>query len=358
MPKIAAFIPVYKVPKRAVSLVKKLSAEAFPDSCVYLVVDGETTPEIASALTQIRDLPRVTIVEGNPHWGKALALNHAIASVQVENLVFFDNDITVPDDITIFATCLSLLQQYDIVEMPKEGVGKGPLAAMVKFEFLANIIGAKVYADIVGQCPSINGAAFCVRRALFDRLNGFAGVVNEDVDFAARAYLAGARFGIEPSLHVYDDVPETISAWYKQRKRWAVNVGLWGKAYVGKFAHVSSKSRLGMALSSIVFPLPLVTGIFAALSLDDLVFLKPVNVGGLVLPLLGLASFVACSVWYKHLAKKFGQGFSFLFFILYSFIYLPVWGASSAIGTVMARLDKIPPLDWHYVSPSSNQPPT
>ncbi len=358
MPKIAAFIPVYKVPKRAVLLVQKLSAEAFPDSCVYVVVDGETTPEIASALTQICGLPRVSIVEGNPHLGKALALNHAIASVQVENLVFFDNDITVPDDINIFETCLSLLQQYDIVEMPKEGIGRGPLAAVVKFEFLANIIGAKVYADIVGQCPSINGAAFCVRRELFDQLNGFAGVVNEDVDFAARAYLAGARFGIEPSLHVYDDVPETISAWYKQRKRWAVSVGLWGKAYVGKFAHLSSKSRLGMALSSMVFPLPLVTGVLALIGLTNLIFAAPKSIGGLVLDLFCMASFVACSVWYKHFANRFGQGFSFLFFILYSFIYLPVWGASSAIGTAMARLDKIPPLDWHYVSPSSNQPPT
>ena len=211
MPKIAAFIPVYKVPKRAVSLVQKLSAEAFPDSCIYVVVDGETTPEIASALTQICGLPRVVIVEGNPHWGKAVALNHAVASVQVENLVFFDNDITVPDDITIFGTCVSLLQHYDIVEMPKEGVGKGLLAAMGKFEFLANIIGAKVYADIVGQCPSINGAAFCVRDELFDRLNGFAGVVNEDVDFAARgltiSFLRRPRVSVALFL--------TFSAWLR-----------------------------------------------------------------------------------------------------------------------------------------------
>lgn len=350
MSTITAFIPVYGRPKKVSHLARKLSDEAFPDSSVVVVVDGETNPEIDAALAEIRDLPRVRVIEGNPHEGKAIALNRAVAGTRSDYLVFLDNDISIPDGVALLGNCLALLQKKDIVELPKQGRGKGPVAAMVKLEFLANIIGSKVVVDTTGQCPSMNGAAFAVRRKLFDALGGFSSVINEDVDFGARAYLAGASFGIDPSVRVLDDVPETVKAWYNQRKRWSISLGLWGNTYVGKILTRSAKNFWGMFACSATFPAPFITALIAVLALARLPLEAGKGMAGILPSALGLGVYLLCGAFYARNARYFDQPFSWPAFGVYSLIYLPVWGIASAAGTVLVAFNAIPSIDWKCVT--------
>lgn len=350
MSTITAFIPVYGKPKKVSHLARKLSDEALPDSSVVVVVDGDTTPEIDAALAKVRDLPRVRVIEGNPHEGKAIALNRAVAGTRSDYLVFLDNDISIPDGVTLLGNCLTLLQKKDLVELPKQGRGKGPVAAMVKLEFLANIIGSKVVVDTTGQCPSMNGAAFAVRRKLFDALGGFSSVINEDVDFGARAYLAGASFGIDPSVRVLDDVPETVKTWYDQRKRWSISLGLWGNTYVGRILTRSARNFWGMFACSATFPAPFITALIAVLTLARLPLEVSKGVAGILPSTLGLGLYLLCGVFYARYARYFGQSFSWPAFVAYSLLYLPVWGIASAAGTVMVAVNAIPSIDWKCVT--------
>lgn len=346
--KISAFIPVYRQPKHLEALVRSLSAEDFHDSETIVVVDGETTPEIASALEAVRRLPRVKIVEGVPHLGKAAALNRAVASTSSGSLLFLDNDIRVEPGIELFRGCSRLLETCSLVELPKAGAGKGPVAAMMKQEFLANLVGTKIIVNRSGRSPSMNGAAFAVRRSLFRRLDGFAPTINEDVDFAARAFLAGARFGLDPSTRVLNDVPETLAEWYRQRKRWSINFGLWTNTYLSKFKKEAPAIARSQNISSLIFGMPFVTALVAVIA----VFVGFVTHGGefrgIFVGLSGIAAFWLCGSYFAKEAKYFGQKFSWISYLFYSLVYCPIWAISSIIGTIVVRERGVPEMDWKY----------
>ncbi|MFZ2636125.1 MAG: glycosyltransferase family 2 protein [Rectinemataceae bacterium] len=345
---ISTFIPTYATPKRLESLARSLSAESCPDSEIVIVVDGATTPEIGAALESVRSLPRVRIVEGNPHLGKAAALNRAVAGSDASLLVFIDNDVLVAPGVALFEGCIRMLESSDIGELPKTGLGRGPVAAMMKLEFLANLAGTRVVVNRTGRCPSMNGAAFAVRRELFLELGGFAAVVNEDLDFSARAFLAGARFGLDPSLRVLNEVPETPAAWFRQRRRWAVSLGVWNDTYLARFRKDAPGATSGLVLSSMVFPLPFVAAVAAIAAAIVGYGLSGPGIPGFLIGLSGLSLYAFSALYFAREAKYFMQPFSLVAFVVYSLVYLPIWGISSLTGILIAKTRGVPEMDWKY----------
>jgi cellulose synthase/poly-beta-1,6-N-acetylglucosamine synthase-like glycosyltransferase len=160
-------------------------------------------------------------------------------------------------------------------------------------------------------------------------------------------------------MRILDEVPETLRVWYKQRKRWAICTALWGRTYIGKAMHTSRKAFWSLAISGIVFPLPFITALLAVLA----VIFSPLGAAtGLssawpIIVSVGL--FLACGLLHWHYARKYHAKFSWLAFIPYSLIYLPIWGASSAIGSIMVSRGSLPSLDWKYSPnpPKTSDPP-
>ncbi|MCE5256511.1 MAG: glycosyltransferase family 2 protein [Spirochaetaceae bacterium] len=357
MKTIAAFIPVYKQPKNAASLASSLSAEEFEGSETVVMVDGETTPGIALALEQIRQLPRVRVIEGVPHLGKAAALYRAVAASRYDNIIVLDNDVALEPGVELFKGCSSLLESNDLVELPKAAVGKGPVAAMMKYEFLSNIIGTTIISRKTGRCPSMNGAAFAVRRKLFVELKGLSPIINDDTDFAARAMLAGARFTTDPSVRVLNEVPETPGEWLKQRKRWATGFGLWSTTYLPKLRKREPRISRDMALSSIPFAMPFMTTVLALV----MAIIGPGRLGGgLGGTLIVVASFLAFLLYgsyFSHMARYYGQKFNWISYVFFALIYCPIWAISSTLGSFSVKLNRLPKLDWVYGASKQDKTP-
>jgi len=357
MKTIAAFIPVYKQPKNAVALATALSAEAYEGSEVVIMVDGETTSEIAPALEKVRGLPRVRIVEGVPHLGKAAALYRAVAASSYDNIIVLDNDVALEPRVKLFENCSRLLESNDLVELPKAATGKGPVAAMMKYEFMSNIIGSMLVSRKTGKCPSMNGAAFAVRRKLFVELKGLSPIINDDTDFAARAMLAGARFVTDPSVRVLNEVPETPAEWLKQRKRWATGFGLWSNTYLTRIKKQDPKTARGMALSSISFAMPFFTTALALV----MAIIGPGNLGGgLTGTLIVVASFVPFFLYvsyFLHMTTYCGQKFNVLSYLCFALVYSPIWAIASTTGCIAVKLNRIPQLDWIYGASKQKKTP-
>jgi cellulose synthase/poly-beta-1,6-N-acetylglucosamine synthase-like glycosyltransferase len=138
-----------------------------------------------------------------------------------------DNDVELPEDPSFLNRVEAELARREVVEFPKEAIGRTPIARMMSMEFLSFAMISWTMASLAGRSPSMNGAAFAVDALTFRMLGGFRPVVNEDMDFAARAFQLGARFGFPRSLKVRNEVPEDLSRWVVQRKRWALNNVLW-----------------------------------------------------------------------------------------------------------------------------------
>ncbi len=348
--RITAFIPVYSSPRRVAETARILSAENHPGSEIVIVVDGETNAAIDEALDSLRGLPRVRVIAGRPHMGKAAALNQAVSATDSDGILFLDNDICLEPGMRMFAGCETTLGRCDIAEIPKLGMGTGILASMVECEFLANVIATDYLVSREGRCPAMNGAAFVVRRRLFREIGGFRGVVNEDMDFAARAFFAGARTGFEPSLTVHNEVPESFGIWFKQRRRWAINAPLWARVYMPRVKREAPELASGIFKSGLIFPLPFIVASLAAL----LQFIPGpshtvVNtVGRAIMALAGLLLFGMTASYFAAGARKFGTRLSLPAYILFSILYLPAWGIAYLLGLVSVLSGKIPDLGWKH----------
>ncbi len=357
--KIAALIPVYAKPKRAVAIIRNLSIEAAGlqsenrdlDAEVILVVDGASNADIDVLIDEAEKLPCVSVVAGRPHLGKAEALNRAIADCDAEELLFLDNDIDLPAGVPFFRLTERILEEHEIAELPKVGRGKSLSARVQSYEFLANIISEGYMAEHGGRCPSVNGAAFAVRREIFDSLGGFKRVLNEDMDFAARAFLAGARFGFDHTMTVPNDVPETVHDWWEQRKRWMISPALWSSAFMPSIIKYSFKhSSFYIEASSVFYPLPPLSAVLGALG-GWLLSLIPALAGIWRAPLIigaALVCYLATQHYFHKKADYYGACFEPLTFFLYSFIYLPVWGITALKGSLAVALGKLPELDWKH----------
>ena len=347
---ITALVPVYREPKRAADIVRALSAEGRPEANIVVVVDGESTDSIAEALDGIRGLPAVRVIEGQPHLGKAEALNRAVRGAEGEGVLFIDNDIELPSGAGLIARTEAILAGCDIAELPKVGRGRGPVAAMVRYEFLSNILATEYLARRAGRMPSINGAAFAVRRKLFEELGGFSAIVNEDMDFAARAFLAGARFGFDPAMTVGNGVPETVEDWLRQRKRWSINSALWSATYVEKVIEREPELRPRLGISGLLFPLPFLALLVGALAPGLAVDFS--HGGGLATALAALAgaalAFAPVAILFARASRRYGSPFGLAGFLVYSAVYLPVWGVASLSGMISVAFGKLPDLDWKH----------
>jgi cellulose synthase/poly-beta-1,6-N-acetylglucosamine synthase-like glycosyltransferase len=254
--KITAMIPVYREPKRVGDMLAKLLACDYPDTDVIVVVDGPTNPAIESALEAHRSA--ITVHYNGERLGKTESLNRVAFAQKTDAFLMLDNDIELPDDPLYLRKLAVLMETADIVEIPKEAIRKKPISRMMAIEFLSNAMLSMTMAKLAKRTPSMNGAAFASSALLFRQLDGFRPVMNEDMDFAVRAFQLRARFAYPTELKVRNEVPDTVHDWLVQRKRWATNNILW--VTENFFLILANMFKTpAIFLSSILMTLPLLT---------------------------------------------------------------------------------------------------
>jgi cellulose synthase/poly-beta-1,6-N-acetylglucosamine synthase-like glycosyltransferase len=88
------------------------------------------------------------------------------------------------------------------------------------------------------KCPAVNGAAFAIKREMFEKVHGLQ-VVAEDIDLATRAFLAEGSFAYTQDVEVKNVVYNDWHKWYTQRRRCRLVSTLvmdWYKDLLRKFA--------------------------------------------------------------------------------------------------------------------------
>jgi cellulose synthase/poly-beta-1,6-N-acetylglucosamine synthase-like glycosyltransferase len=229
--KVSILIPVYRTPKFLGDILAKILGNEYPDKEIIVAVDGVLTKEIEEALNPFND--KIVLYVPNQHVGKARLLNEAVLKLDTDILVFFDNDILLPDDPQFLHRLTQTMQSYDIVEMAKEVFKESFYSTMISYEYIGFSIVHYLFSVISERLPSVIGSAFAVKKELFDQLGGFQHVVHEDVDFGARAFRLNARYTYSIPLKVKTTMPNTVEDWITQRKRWTLINIMWFKDNIG-----------------------------------------------------------------------------------------------------------------------------
>jgi GT2 family glycosyltransferase len=363
--KLSILIPVYKEPKLAIDLIRKVLADDHQDKEIIVVVDGQTNDELETALNTYRK--NIFIVYNDCQLGKAEGLNRASRLATGDVLVFFDNDVDLPDDRSFFARTAAEFEHVEFLEFPKEAIVTNLVSAMMRYEFLTNAISCFLFAQIPGKGPSMNGAAFAIRKDWFERLGGFKLVFHEDTDLAARAFHMGAKYSFTPKLKVMNGVSYNLKDWWKQRKRWASIFATWFKEnFLLMIKQGFKDPRIFVSL--LLLGLPLIGSIALYIVLDalNLTLVMPI----FLLPQQNLHTFTwfvlffsqARLVWQGILPLAIGLGVSTLFyygfskilrfkfnileFFLFYFFYTPIWFGCNVVFFALVLLGVKVDFGW------------
>jgi cellulose synthase/poly-beta-1,6-N-acetylglucosamine synthase-like glycosyltransferase len=370
--KITVMIPVYRHPKRVADIAERLLADRWEDKEILVAVDGDTNAEIEAALDPLKG--RIVLRYNDCQLGKAATMDRIALSHQTDVFLMLDNDIQLPDDPEFLAKLASCMENCDFAEIPKEAIRGSLISRMMSFEFLTYAMLSHTLATRAGRSPSMNGAAFAVRARLFRELGGFGFVVNEDMDFAARAFEKHARFGYPESIKVGNETPQTVREWFVQRKRWALNNILWLKDH-GKLLVSRLPRTPALFLASFLLLLPLLMNVvaFIAAKHSDFSLFMPIlfhagqhlrmlsgvlvnhadlarlSIDGLIASSVGMLFAAVIFFVYARILKF---RFNVIDFLLFYLIYSPIWMISNIVMLFAVLVGADVRVDWKVAAKS------
>ena len=307
-------------------------------------------------MEKLKHINGVQFIVNRERIGKANALNDAVKVSSGKILLFLDSDIELAGDSAFLTKIVEEMKTADVLDIKKKVEKDSFLSKMAYYEYFTFNVGSWMASKFLGKCPAANGAAFAVKREVFDRIGGFHKVVAEDIDIATRAFLDDCSFAYTKEVEVRNVVYSSWRTWYRQRKRWAIGQALWLKDFykalfrkcVGKpqvflpavfvlYPPLISASLTFLLPSTWVYDSLLVFSMFLSTRFNTVlpVFLFTLPIADVLkIVLISLASFAITAVVYFKLSKTLGFEMKLHELFVYYFFYSTLWIAVIIIGYV------------------------
>lgn len=364
---VSVIIPAYKEERLLPNLLEKLIEEDDYNNKEIIVIFDEPTKNALRSIQKFKD--KITLIINNERKGKVYALNLGGRMANGELLVFLDNDVTLNNK-DFIRRIVEEMKGYDIGEILKVIIKKRSfISRMVYYDYLASMYGNYLFYKFIGKCVGFNGAAFVMTKKTFIDLDGFRPVITEDMDFGTRSFIKNKKFKFIKSIRVFNDPPESIQHWYKQRRRWSIGAGLWIKEY-GRFLLriVKENAKIVLPVLLTLFPsfvtLVLVLLLSSAYTENALLILLLTLSSKLsfLIPftlftsyylyfiktlIATLTSTVFFAIYFYFISRELKAGFNPVEFAIYYLIYSPAWFIVTLSGIIKALIsEKIKLDDW------------
>ena len=207
-----------------------LAAQSYPaDRIEFLIVDDESTDRTADSvesrssdarfrLIQVEELP------GHPP-GKTAALHSGMEQAQGEIILFTDADCRPPVGwARSLAGKLAALPSLVMLAGVTHITGRGLWARLQSADW-ALLKGVASGLSATGFTPTVMGNNMAIRRSAYEEVGGYPSVpasVTEDFALSRRlAGIGGIALDAHPSLSNLTLPVESLTAFFRQRRRWA-----------------------------------------------------------------------------------------------------------------------------------------
>ncbi|MEM2816611.1 MAG: glycosyltransferase family 2 protein [Candidatus Bathyarchaeia archaeon] len=361
-PKVSVFIPVYRGSDFLDELLWELTCSGYENKEIFVAIDE---PDERSFRAVEKYSGKVHFMISQFRRGKVEALNSAVEASSGEILVFLDADVSLRGE--GFLECIvEEMRDADILDFRKGIINESFISRMVNYEFISANLVSYLYSRLVGKCVGINGAAFAIRRSVFEEVGGFSRVISEDFDLALKVLMRNGRFKYSERLEAHTRAPSCWRGWIKQRKRWSVGAGLWIKENWRRFLTCVADYP-HIALPSLIILFPVLTPLILNYALMNAPGYNVPNIlpsfitvqSGLWIPvtpytaqliskaLLALfISFLPFAAIFYAASKKLRLRFKIHEFLIYFFIYQPISTLVLVGGIITAFLFEKHNLDW------------
>jgi cellulose synthase/poly-beta-1,6-N-acetylglucosamine synthase-like glycosyltransferase len=272
-------------------------------------------------------------------------------------LLFLDSDVGIPTDPDYLRKIVMEMQHADVLDIKKKVTkDKSFLSKMAYYEYLTFNISSWLASRYMHKCPAVNGAAFAIKRDIFEKVHGFRKVVAEDIDIATRAFLEDSSFAYSHDVEVENDVHSNWQKWFTQRRRWAIGQALWLKDWYKPLAKKFIK-KPQIVLPSLFFLYPsvavfllsafipslwmynslLVFSLFLSVKFNIAlpIFLLSLATADLLkILLISMSGFALTAAVFYGFSRKLGFKIKIHELFVYYFFYSSIWMIIIVIGHI------------------------
>ena len=276
LPGVTVLVPCHNEEKVIGRTLDALLHLDYPAGMLELLVvnDGSTdrTSELARAF---EESGRVRVLDVPPHLaarGKASALNYGLAHARHPILAVYDADNT-PEP----GALRPLVEELLLDERLGAAVGiyravnrrRNLLTRFLNIEGIGFQWIVQAGRWMLMRFTTLPGTNYVIRRALIQSLGGWdENALTEDAELTLRVYQAGCHIKFVPASVTWEQEPETLRVWFRQRNRWVRGYNYLLRRYAGRLLGMRPR-RIGLEL---LYSLWLYYVFFVAIAVSDILF--------------------------------------------------------------------------------------
>lgn len=337
-PKVSILIPAHNEEMVIGRTVEAMSRIIYPkDKLEIIVVNDCSTDRTGDILARkCKEIPNLQVLTLKPPVGakgKSNALNHGFALSTGEYIVIYDADNT-PERRAV----LHLVQA--IVTHDELGAVVGKFRTRNKdASLLTRFINIETLSFQwllqAGRChffgiTTIPGTNFIIRRKILEDIGGWnIKALTEDTELTVRIYENGYRIYWLPHAVTWEQEPETLRVWMKQRTRWAQgNMWVMSQYFMKLFSLHNMRMRADVVYFTFTYFV-----FFMAVVISDIIFVlglldvSHITIAGPFVIIWLLAYILFVVETYLSLSLERGEGTlrNFLLTVLMYFSYSQLW---------------------------------
>ncbi len=337
-PMVTVLIPAHNEEMVIGRTVDAMARLIYPQDRLEIIVVNDCSSDrtgkiLAEKCAKYPQLKVVTLEPPVGAKGKSNALNNGLKVAKGEYIVVYDADNTPERKAVLYLV-------HAILQDEKLGAVVGKFRTRNKeVSLLTRFINVETLSFQwllqAGRCyffgiTTIPGTNFIIRRSLLDSIGGWnINALTEDTELTIRIYDSGYRIFWLPHAVTWEQEPETLRVWLKQRTRWAQgNMWIIGQ-YLFKLFTLKDL-RIGADIVYFTFTYFV---FFVAIIVSDCIFilgllgLTKLTITGLfgVIWLLAYALFIAETYISLSLERGEGNGKNLALTALMYFTYSQLW---------------------------------
>jgi cellulose synthase/poly-beta-1,6-N-acetylglucosamine synthase-like glycosyltransferase/spore germination protein YaaH/peptidoglycan/xylan/chitin deacetylase (PgdA/CDA1 family) len=227
-PHVSIIVPAYNEEVNAVSSLRNLLQQDYPNFDVIFVDDGSKDETYKRVCDALHDNPKVQIFT-KPNGGKASALNYGIQHTDAEYVVCIDADTK------LLSNAVSLLMtHFTFGDSAKTGAVAGNvkvgnqinmLTKWQAIEYTTSQNFDRMAYSNINAITVVPGAIGAFRKSAIEAAGGLTtDTLAEDCDLTIRILRAGYVIENENRAIALTEAPEKLRQFVKQRTRWSFGV--------------------------------------------------------------------------------------------------------------------------------------
>lgn len=230
LPTVSIFIPAHNEEVVLRQTLQAMSRLYYPKDKLDIIVIADNcsdgTVDIAKSFSQ--QYPFIRYIETEPPnkgKGKSSALNEALRQSESEFIAVYDADNT-PEKMAIWYLVLGLVNdpeagavvgKFRVINANETWLTRFINIETITFQWMAQAGRWKWF-----KVATIPGTNFIIRRSIMETLGGWdVKALAEDTELSVRVYDLGYHIRFFPAAITWEQEPETLKVWWRQRTRWA-----------------------------------------------------------------------------------------------------------------------------------------